>query len=299
MTIYEADWLCPISSSPTRNGKFAVDNGKIVPLPLGEGGRAREARARAERKRDSAQPQETVEALIKGAPGEGHNLVTFPGCAIIPGFVNAHSHLELTILRGFLEDLSFTDWIPRLTRTKYQHLTRDELLASASLGCVEMIRAGVTCLGEVMDLGTAWQAMRQFGLQGIAYQEVFGPAESQADEAIADLQQKIDAYRPAQPDTLRVGVPPHAPYTASRACPRFAIPESQLDWVPTVLPAITLSTCSKRCVPRFSNSAPGPSNSTLSMRSPHSGWPLLAVQSAWDYRNYWGASIPESVLTSS
>ena len=230
MTIYEADWVCPISSSPIRNGKLAVDNGKIVPLPLGEGGRAREARGRAERKRDSAQPQETGEALIKGAPGEGRNLVTFPGCAIIPGFVNAHSHLELTILRGFLEDLSFTDWIPRLTRTKYQHLTRDELLASASLGCVEMIRAGVTCLGEVMDLGTAWQAMRQFGLQGIAYQEVFGPAESQADEAIADLQKKIDAYRPAQTDTLRVGVSPHAPYTVSpklfQAVNRFAEQES-------------------------------------------------------------------------
>src|SRR5437899_11720673 len=149
MTIYEADWVCPISSYPIRNGKLAVDNGKIVPLPLGEGGRAREARARAERKRDSAQPQETGESLIKGAPAEGHNLVTFPGCAIIPGFVNAHSHLELTILRGFLEDLSFTDWVPKLTRTKYLHLTRNELLASASFGCVGKLRAGVSALARV------------------------------------------------------------------------------------------------------------------------------------------------------
>src|SRR5438046_2146237 len=208
MTIYEADWICPISSYPIRNGRLAVDNGNIIPMPLGEGERAR------------------------SAPGEGLNSATvrFPGCAIIPGFVNAHSHLEITILRGFLEDLSFTDWIPKLTRTKYQHITRNELLASASLGCVEMIRAGVTCLGEVMDVGTAWQAMRQFGLQGIAFQEVFGPAESQADEAIADLQQKIDAYRPAQTDTLRVGVSPHAPYTVSpklfQAVNRFAEQES-------------------------------------------------------------------------
>ena len=92
MTIYEADWICPISSSPIRNGRLAVDNGKIIPLPRGEGVRA------------------------ESAPREGLNPATilFPGCAIIPGFVNAHSHLELTILRGFLEDLSFTDWIPKL-----------------------------------------------------------------------------------------------------------------------------------------------------------------------------------------
>lgn len=201
MTIYEADWICPVSSPPVHNGAFAVDNGKIIPLPLGEGG-AGEARARQ------------GEAL-SNVPGEGHNRVTFPGCAIIPGFVNAHSHLELTILRGFLDDLPFSDWIPKLTRAKYQQLTRDEMLASARLGCMEMIRAGVTCLGEVMDLGTAWPAMREFGLRGIAYQEVFGPSESQVEQAVSDLIQKIDDLRDDETETLRVGVSPHAPYTVS------------------------------------------------------------------------------------
>ena len=182
MTIYEADWICPISSAPIRNGSIAVDNGRIVQLP---------------------------------ESSTAHNRVAFPGCAIIPGFVNAHSHLELTILRGFLDDLPFSEWIPKLTRAKYQQLTRDEMLASARLGCMEMIRAGVTCLAEVMDLGTAWPAMREFGLQGIAYQEVFGPAESQVDQAVTDLIKKIDAFRDDETATLRVGVSPHAPYTVS------------------------------------------------------------------------------------
>ena len=123
------------------------------------------------------------------------NRVAFPGCAIIPGFVNAHTHLELTILRGYLDKLPFTDWIPRLTHAKYNVLSRADMLASARLGVVEMLRAGVTCVGEVMDLGTAWEAMREFGLQGIAYQEVFGPAESQAMEAMAGLREKIQTCR--------------------------------------------------------------------------------------------------------
>jgi 5-methylthioadenosine/S-adenosylhomocysteine deaminase len=182
MTIYEADWVCPISSPPVRNGRLAVENQKI-----------------------------------HEAPNEVSNVVRFPGCAIIPGFVNAHSHLELTILRGFLDDLPFGDWIPRLTDAKYRLLSRADMLLSARLGAVEMLRAGVTCLGEVMDLGTAWEAMREFGLQGIAYQEVFGPAESQADEALAGLKQKVETYRKDETDTLRVGVSPHAPYTVSPA----------------------------------------------------------------------------------
>jgi len=180
MTVYEADWICPVSSAPVRNGRVAVENGKLVPLI------DKEAR-----------------------------VVRFPGCVIIPGFVNAHSHLELTILRGFLDDLPFSEWIPRLTFAKYEVLSRGDLLLSAQVGAVEMIRAGVTCLGEVMDLGTAWEAMREFGLRGVAYQEVFGPADGLADEALAGLKRKVEVYRKGETETLRIGVSPHAPYTVS------------------------------------------------------------------------------------
>jgi 5-methylthioadenosine/S-adenosylhomocysteine deaminase len=183
MTIFEADWICPVSEPPIRNGSLAIADETIV----GVG-----AQAAVEGKR-----------------------VRLPGCAIIPGFVNAHAHLELTVLRGFLEDVPFDTWIPRLTRAKYQQLSRDEILQSARLGVIEMLAAGVTCVGEVMDLGVSWQAMREFGLQGVAYQEVFGPAESQAGESLSVLQKKIDEYRKNENETFCIGASPHAPYTVS------------------------------------------------------------------------------------
>lgn len=179
MTIYESDWVCPVSSPPVRHGRIAVENG----------------------------------AICDAAPNA--QVVGFPGCAIIPGFVNAHTHIELTLLRGFLDDLPFVDWIPRLTHAKYRVLSRDDVRISAQLGAVEMLRAGVTCLGEVMDLGVAWDAMRELGLRGVAYQEVFGPAPEQAADAIRGLQQKLDDYRRNETSTLRAGVSPHAPYTVS------------------------------------------------------------------------------------
>lgn len=185
MTIYEAGWVCPASGPPIRNGRLLVDNGRIVdvvasPLPSGESGPIR-----------------------------------FPNCAIIPGFVNTHTHLELTVLRGFLEDCSLLEWIPRLMHAKYECLTFQEILTSARLGAIEMLAAGVTCIGEVMDLGVSWQAMQEFGLQGIAYQEVFGPAEDQAAESLSGLRAKIETYRADESETLRAGVSPHAPYTVS------------------------------------------------------------------------------------
>jgi cytosine/adenosine deaminase-related metal-dependent hydrolase len=183
MTIFEADWICPVSAPPIRDGALAVEGEKIL-------GVGRERPANAQR-------------------------VSFPGCAIIPGFVNAHAHLELTVLRGFLEDMPFDSWIPRLTTAKYQQLTRHDMLQSARLGAIEMLRSGVTCVGEVMDLGVAWQAIREFGLRGIAYQEAFGPAQNQAEQAMTGLRKKIEEYRRDENDTVRVGVSPHAPYTVS------------------------------------------------------------------------------------
>lgn len=190
MTTYEADWVCPVSSAPIRNGRLVVEEGKIINVT------------------SAGNPGEH-------APANTDDRHRFPGCAIIPGFVNAHSHLELTILRGFLDDLSFGEWIPRLTHIKYHVLSRSDMLLSAQLGAVEMLRAGVTCAGEVMDLGTAWEAMREFGLQGVAYQEVFGPSEDQADEALNGLMQKVESCRENETQTLRAGVSPHAPYTVS------------------------------------------------------------------------------------
>src|SRR5262249_48650895 len=99
----------------------------------------------------------------------------------------------------------------------YEVLSLADMLRSAELGAMEMVLAGVTCLGELMDLGTAWQAMREFGLQGIAYQEVFGPATSQAGEALAGLIRKVGSCRRDETDTLRIGISPHAPYTVSTA----------------------------------------------------------------------------------
>ncbi len=185
MTIFEADWICPVTAPVVPGGAIAVDDGRIT----------------------------EVGSTVDAAAGAGR--VRFPGCAIIPGFVNAHTHLELTVLRGFLENLSFFPWLRELMRAKSQ-LTRDDFLVSARLGCIEALAAGVTTVGEVMEVGASWDAMRETGLQGIAYQEVFGPAESMVEESMSKLREKIRRYRPQETPLQRIGVSPHAPYTVSR-----------------------------------------------------------------------------------
>src|SRR5207247_3256990 len=104
MMVFEADWICPASSAPIPNGAIAVDQGRIV----------------------NVGPAPSIEI-------PANERIRFDGCAIVPGFVNAHAHLELTIMRGFIEDLDFFTWIRTVTFSKQQRLTREEMLLSARL----------------------------------------------------------------------------------------------------------------------------------------------------------------------
>ncbi len=185
MTVHEADWVCPATSAPIRSGAMAVEQGRIVQVG-------------------------------PSAEVPGSNRVRYPGCALIPGFVNTHAHLELTIFHGVLDNLAFGDWIAKLVRIKYGALDREALKVSARLGAMEMLRAGITTVGEVMDTGTGWEAMQEFGLQGVAYQEVFAPDEAQASDSLRSLQFKVAEYRAQQTETRRIGISPHAPYTVSK-----------------------------------------------------------------------------------
>lgn len=184
--VYVARWVLPIAAPPIAHGAVLVRDGRLAWV-----GPARDA-----------------------PPGVRTDLGS---CALMPGMVNVHAHLELTAMRGFIEDLPFRQWILRLTHSRQAVMTPAWRLAAARVGIAEGLLAGITSFGDVSDSGVSLDAMRQLGVRGRVYQEVFGPEAAQCAGAMAGLRTQVDALRARADGLVGVGVSPHAPYTVSDA----------------------------------------------------------------------------------
>ncbi len=187
-----AGWLLPVLTPPLRSGAVLVGaSGRI--LALGP------------------------EAAVPHPPGVPS--LDLPRGILAPGFVNTHTHLELTGLDGQVEEDDFSDWIRAIRRAKAGR-TRDDSRDAARQGIAAAWAAGVTTLADTGDTGAAWEALSTLPGAGanICYHEVFGPHPGQREESLAGLVAAMTAMAPAAPPSASrtvLGVSPHAPYSVS------------------------------------------------------------------------------------
>ena len=193
MQILTADYVLPISSEPIENGALLVENDEILAV-----GKLVEIKSRF----------------------PGATISDYGEAAILPGFVNAHSHLEITAMRGFLDrqEHDFGAWLLKLNKTRAEILTDEDIKNAAIFGALEGARAGVTCFGDIGRFGAAgFEALKANNLRGVLFQETeFSPDNKTADTDFDKLKEKFLQLKETETDLVKVGLSPHSPYTVSR-----------------------------------------------------------------------------------
>jgi len=191
-----ADWVVPVEGPPIEQGAIAIgDDGRIAAVGT---------------------------AADLGPLGSG-DCERFDDAVILPGFVNAHSHIEYAVYTGFGDGLPFPPWIGLHIRRK-SRLQAEEVEAIAQQGAAECLRSGITTIGDCSFSGAAATACAELGLRAIVYLEVFGNDAS----ALARFEELRDRVAGAFSDRVQVGISPHAPYTCTielyQACAALELP---------------------------------------------------------------------------
>jgi 5-methylthioadenosine/S-adenosylhomocysteine deaminase len=190
--ILSADWVLPVEGAPIEDGAVAIEAGRIAAVGT------------------------------RTELGRGRH---FPEAAILPGFVNAHTHLEYAVYGGFGDGLGdFGEWIALHIERKAR-IGWDDHVAIARAGAAACLASGVTMVGDCSYSGAAAVACADLGLRGTVYLEVFGTDPGSALERFAAARERVgDAFS----DRVGPGISPHAPYSTGidvyRACAETGLP---------------------------------------------------------------------------
>ena len=160
---------------------------------------------------------------------EPRETVDCKGRVVMPGFVNAHTHAPMTLLRGLADDLRLDVWLMGYMMPVEREFVRPDFVALGTrLACAEMIRSGTTCFADMYYFEEAVaEATAATGLRALCAQTVLkfpSPDAPSFEDALARAREFIARWK-GHPLILP-SVAPHAPYTCTteilRSCAELA-----------------------------------------------------------------------------
>lgn len=178
-TILTPEIILPISSPPLKNSSIAVSDGKILDV-------------------------DATEKIKRDYPD--YNCIDKQNTVILPGFINAHTHLELGWIKNRIRHCtSFINWLEQIVNAKSGYIKKSVINESVEKGIRDLISSGVTTVGEISSYGGLDKPLLiNSGLRTIIFKEI---VDSRAEtlESMSFESGQIYEERPF----------PHAPYSCS------------------------------------------------------------------------------------
>ncbi len=175
--------------------------------------------------------QDSGDIVAVGDPGElaGDDELDASGGLVIPGLVNAHTHVAMTLLRGYADDKPLDAWLQEDIWPVEAELTAEDVRAGAELGLVEMIRSGTAALSDMyFHVDEIAAAVEDSGLRAVLGHTAVTVGKDEAG-ARADLEQSIETAEEldgAADGRIRTTFQPHSLTTVGESYLREFVPEA-------------------------------------------------------------------------
>jgi cytosine/adenosine deaminase-related metal-dependent hydrolase len=185
MIYYRASWIVPISQPPVRDGWVAVDRGRVV-------------------------------AISRRRPTDGAPEIDLGESAILPGLVNAHTHLELSYLREQVPPTSdFVTWVRGVIaeRRKRSDPRSPEILEAIDRGIAEALACGTAIVGDISNTLVSFGALARSSLAAVVFYELIRFNTQDPLGLVQEATQAIESLPPSP--HVRASLAAHAPYSVA------------------------------------------------------------------------------------
>jgi 5-methylthioadenosine/S-adenosylhomocysteine deaminase len=140
------------------------------------------------------------------------------GKVVLPGLINAHTHIPMTLFRGIADDLDLQDWLTKyIFPAEAKNVTRDFVVAGTRLGLAEMIRGGVTTYADMYYFEDAIaEETKRAGVRAVLGETVIDfpvPDNKTWEAAIGYTESFVTRWK--GDSLITPAIAPHAPYTVS------------------------------------------------------------------------------------
>ncbi len=144
---------------------------------------------------------------------------------IFPGLINAHTHVAMSLFRGYGEGLPLHEWLNKKIWPAERRLTRDAVHWGSMLGMLEMIKSGTTCFNDMYLVGTKemGEAAKKVGIRAFISEGLFNGVEKKSvDEHIKKGVKSINEIKELKSELVKPIVSCHSVYSSSEELIRKA-----------------------------------------------------------------------------
>jgi 5-methylthioadenosine/S-adenosylhomocysteine deaminase len=131
----------------------------------------------------------------------------------LPGFINAHTHAAMTLLRGYADDMPLMEWLEQKIWPMEAKLTAEDVYWGTMLAITEMIKSGTTCFADMyFFMDEVARAVEKTGIRAVLARGMVGVGPEN-ELALIESRALFNTWNGSNNGRINVILGPHAPYT--------------------------------------------------------------------------------------
>ena len=188
--------------------KILIKNGTVITMDSNKG---------KYEKLDILIENDTITKVDKNITDSVDKVIDAREKIVLPGLINCHTHLGMSIFRATNDNLNLNDWLTKKIWPIEDNMTDEDMYYTSLLSCVEMIKTGTTCSSDMyFGVNGTLKALRETKVRSLFSRCVVGNNDEDALNRIKEFEELYESVK--DDELIKCSVTPHALYTCNEDC---------------------------------------------------------------------------------